>query len=121
MDSRPTVDVVLPGSKIKVTIYTFLTAREDREIQKVAAAGMHLQSDPKLQSSQVHEITGLSIMDMEDLACKFLLKEAKKEDGTDIAVDTLMDAIDREDGVFLYKTINTYMGLSRHTEDSKKK
>lgn len=121
MDNRPTTEVVLPNSKIKVVLYNKLTYAQHRQLRRIALDAMKFKLDIETQKPDVEDISASFQMDAEDKALSFLVKSASSQEGQEIEPSQLVDLIDETDGDLLYAKINELTGSSSLSEEDKKK
>jgi hypothetical protein len=127
MDERQTTDLVLPQSGDRVVVYSKMTNYEWRQLKKTAMDEINLNINTKDKTMQMPDQIAYRVgqqVDIEDLAVKFLLKEAYRPDGTKYDLDMsyyFNSIMSPQDGDWLVEQLNGLSGASELTPEAKKK
>lgn len=118
---RPTIEIILPESKSKVSMYTYLTSGQYREIQKSLLK--EVKVDPnKGQDQKIGEISADVVFEQQDAICKFLIKEISDNEGKKIDdIGAFIYDLSIKDGNTLYAKVNEIDSNSRLGAEGKKK
>lgn len=104
---RQTEEIVLPQSGAVVTLYQSLTFGDTRKIKRAALEGMKLKLDTKTNQTEVQELSGTLVADMEELTMKCLIQKITTKEGN--AVENLIEFVDdlpESDGLLLFDKVN---------------
>lgn len=82
---RPTIDFTLPGSKIRIIFYAFLTVGEERDIKRTTVSAMKVKLNQEAKTADLEDFNAGFTIDAQDQTLKSLVKEAYDEDGTLVA------------------------------------
>lgn len=121
MSERETTETILPESKARVELYTYITHGQYKLLQKVLLKGMKI--DPNAGENQkVQNISADTWFDQKDMAAEFLVKSIHQED------ESLVDNIKQfifdlsiVDGEFLDNKVEEIDNQSNLAAESKKK
>ncbi len=116
---RATIELTLPKSGAKVTLYEYLTTGDYRKIRKLMMSAMKVSMDQS--KPEISDISAGVMSDVEDEALKCLICKAVTADGTPVndLVAFVYD-LPKEDGDLLYQRANVIKDLSDMTDDQKK-
>ena len=121
MDNRETKEVLLPVSKAKVVVYTYLTFGEIRQINRVPTshASVTFNEDNK---PTVSAIPGTVGEEMQDLTFSFLVKEITDSEGKAVEdKKSFINNLRQEDGEFLLQVLDEVSQGSSLSAEGKKK
>lgn len=125
MNERSTIEVILPDSKDKVILYSFLTNGDFRAIQKILLSDVVMGSDELNENagkSLKLKLTGSKALDYQEKALRYLVKSVTLADGTDVTdIDAYLYYLTIDDGNFLYTKANELTAVSKLSDDAKKK
>lgn len=122
---RPTEVIQLPDSGANVTIYTYITGGQSRDLQKALLKGVNINineasKDPK--NLDLGEIPALIALEQEDMALNFLVKSIALQDGTIVTdIPKFVYDLTENDDKILRDRINTLTSASKLSEEVKKK
>lgn len=120
---RPTTEITLPDSKIRVVLYEYLTYGQSRQIKKTAMDSMRIKVNKDTQDFDIQDISAGFQLTAEDQTVSFLIKEmfnAANEPMTNI-LTVINDELSQTDGDFLYAKVNELSMTSSLSEEDKKK
>lgn len=121
MNERPTLEFILPASKSRVICYSYLTIRESRELKKLTYQTLKVSVDTKEKKADIDKFDATFQIDAEDMAFRFLIKEAYEPNGTK-AEDAIsyLEALSSADADFLFSKIDDISNASVMTPEVKK-
>lgn len=118
---RPTIEVVLPESKAKVVMFTFLRNGDFRKIQRRLFEGVTIDlksgSEPELNKLQ-----GSTALDHQEMVLSLLISEAFLQDGSRVdSLDQFVYDLSIEDANILYAKADELSNSSKLSAEAKKK
>lgn len=113
----------LPVTKSMVTMKSYLTTGQSRDLQRVLLSSGAID----IQKANVDNLSPETALDMQDRAAEFLIKEVKNSDGavvtfgTEITVKNWLYDLPVGDGNVIYDKLNEVITAASLPEDTKKK
>lgn len=119
---KTSIDILLPLSKATVTLFEYLSTGEIRQIQKEILKDQKVNLNNDNNNIDLDAINLTSILDQQDQALKYLLKEIRTEDGK-IVEDPHKFIYDlkNDDGQLVYSKVTEILSGSKLTSEDKKK
>ena len=118
---RPTITITLPKSKSVVTIYEFLTTKENRDIQKRVLASMKVTFDAASEA-KIQDLSADATFELQELALSYLIVSIVDAEGvTAPDVKAYVDELPASDGDILYAKLNEVTTKSSLDAEGKKK
>lgn len=123
MEQRPTIMITLPRTKAKVTLYEYLTVRDNREIKKTLLKDMQIEVDSEgKQKQETHSFSGALGVDMQAETYAHLVKEIVTESGEVVSdIRAFIDDLPSEDGDVLFAEADRLTDDSNLSPERKKK
>lgn len=130
---RPTTDLILPHSKVKVVLHSYLTIKESRELKKIVFRSVKMKMNGDITEKEREgdkkpevkaEFEGMDAtfsMESQDLAFKFLVKEVYDKDGKLVEnPHEYLENLPSSDADTLFDQVDQITNTSSHSEDTKK-
>jgi hypothetical protein len=118
---RQTEEIVLPQSGAVVTLYQSLTFGDVRKIKRAALTGMKLKLDAQTNQTEVQEMDGSLVADMEELTMKCLIQKITTKEGTLVEdITGFIDNLTENDGNILFEKVNERSASSSLNKVQKK-
>lgn len=119
---RPTTELILPVSKAKVVLFTYLTNGEYKNLQRELFKSIQIDPNVPMEEQKVEKLSATLALDQTEFATKYLVKEIFNEDGTKVEnVDDFIFNLRIEDGNVLSDKVRELDDSSRLSEKAKKK
>lgn len=120
-ETRPTVEVTLPDSKIRIVFNAFLTVGERRAVKRLTFSSLNIEVDEKKKTASVDKINGGFIGDSLDLTLKYLVREAYDEDGNKVSDPiAFINSLPSKYEPFIFDRVDEITAESVATEEVKK-
>lgn len=118
---RPTITITLPKSKSVVTIYEFLTTKENRDIQKRVLSSMKVSFDAA-NDAKIQDLSADATFELQEIALGYLIVSIIDESGV-VATDirAYVGELPASDGDVLYAKLNEVTTKSSLDSEGKKK
>jgi hypothetical protein len=125
---RPTVELLLPETKAKVTLYQFVSNGQFKEIQAMFVSGVNVDlssagdEDKNVLAEGMKSVPASIAFDQQKLLAKFLIKQINLEDGTPVEnMEQFVYDLSIADGQVLDEKINEIQESSNLSMKAKKK
>lgn len=119
---RQTINLILPESKAKVILYTYISNGQFRQIQKELFKDIKAPSDPAEIKKVLANMSASRGFDQQDIALRFLIKEAFYKDGKKVEnIDEFLFDLRVTDGNILYDKVREALEESNLKPELKKK
>lgn len=119
---RPTTEIVLPISKTKVILYSYLTYGEMRKIRRKVLETLNVDVGADRSQIGLQSISGSVAADMQEQTLNSLIAEVYTGNGEKVEDKiAFVDNLPSQDGDHLYQKVDELTKSSSLTEESKKK
>lgn len=116
--NRQTIDIELPDSRARVSLYEYLTNGESRSIKRIALSSFRYEVKG---GESVQNFPAEVTLDMQDKALSFLIKEIYIGDIKIEDVSSFVNDLTENDGRILYDKVDEITKASTLSPEQKKK
>lgn len=114
------IEIKLPETGFVVSVSTFLTTGQSRELQGLMLQGSKI----KPGSTEIGDVPADIFLKMQDKGAELIIKKIVSKEGAELATDNVLEwlyELPISDGNLIYDKVNEVMQSSTLTEEQKKK